>query len=80
MDSVAVLDVGSGPSECVACELEMFGAESVTAIDLDPKMVAKAQAPHTVTELQSRSATSRTFSTRTDTSLNFAVLHHISDW
>jgi SAM-dependent methyltransferase len=82
---LAVLDVGCGPGECVACELDMFGAKSVTAIDLDPKMVARAQGrlagyggrasvgTGDVTDLQFPVG-------HFDAVFNFAVLHHVPDW
>ena len=82
---LAVLDVGCGPGECVACELDMFGAASVTAIDLDPTMVAKAQrrlvgygdrvsvGTGDVTNLKHPDG-------HFDAVFNFAVLHHVPDW
>ena len=41
-EGLDVLDIGCGPGECVAGEIEDFGASRVTAIDLDPKMVRRA--------------------------------------
>ena len=40
---LSALDIGCGPGECVACELEDFGAGHVDAIDIDPTMVVRAQ-------------------------------------
>jgi ubiquinone/menaquinone biosynthesis C-methylase UbiE len=63
----------------------MFGAKSVTAIDLDPKMVARAQGrlagyggrasvgTGDVTDLQFPVG-------HFDAVFNFAVLHHVPDW
>ncbi len=35
VDGRRVLDIGCGPGECVACELDDLGAAHVTAIDLE---------------------------------------------
>jgi trans-aconitate methyltransferase len=42
-EGLEVLDIGCGPGECVAGEIEDFGASRVTAIDFDPKMVQRAR-------------------------------------
>jgi ubiquinone/menaquinone biosynthesis C-methylase UbiE len=85
VDGGDVLDVGCGPGECVACEFELFGAARVTAIDLDPSMVAKAGrrlaaygdrvavATGDVTDLHFQDG-------RFGAAFNFAVLHHVVDW
>jgi len=84
-DGLNVLDVGCGPGECVACELDLFGAARVTAIDIDPAMVAKARRRLSaygyrasvnwgdVTEI---GYANESF----DAVFNFAVLHHVPDW
>jgi ubiquinone/menaquinone biosynthesis C-methylase UbiE len=84
-DGLDVLDVGCGPGECVACELDVFGAATVTAIDIDPTMVARAGrrlagygarvsvATGDVTNLRAEDG-------RVEAVFNFAVLHHVADW
>jgi ubiquinone/menaquinone biosynthesis C-methylase UbiE len=79
------LDVGCGPGECVACELEVFGASSVHAIDLDPKMVAKAR--RRLASYGTRASVTIGDVTHLDhpdgrfaAVFNFAVLHHVPDW
>jgi ubiquinone/menaquinone biosynthesis C-methylase UbiE len=85
IDGLDALDVGCGPGECVACELDLFGAASVTAIDIDPTMVARAGrrlagygdrtsvATGDVTELRIQDG-------QVEVVFNFAVLHHVPDW
>jgi ubiquinone/menaquinone biosynthesis C-methylase UbiE len=84
-DGLNVLDVGCGPGECVACELDMFGAGRVTAIDLDPVMVAKARrrlsaygsrVSVTTGDVTDIGHPNESF----DAVFNFAVLHHVPDW
>jgi ubiquinone/menaquinone biosynthesis C-methylase UbiE len=84
-DRLDVLDVGCGPGECVASELEAFGASSVTAIDLDPRMVAKAQ--RRLASYGSRATVGVGDVTRLAypeghfaAAFNFAVLHHVPEW
>jgi ubiquinone/menaquinone biosynthesis C-methylase UbiE len=80
-----VLDVGCGPGECVASELDDFGASQVTAIDLDPKMVERAK--QRLAEYGDRAAVVAGDVTKLaykdgefDAVFNFAVLHHVPDW
>ena len=42
-EGLEVLDIGCGPGECVAGEIEDFGASRVFAVDFDPKMVQRAK-------------------------------------
>jgi ubiquinone/menaquinone biosynthesis C-methylase UbiE len=84
-EGLNVLDVGCGPGECVACELNEFGATSVTAIDFDSKMVDRARRrldgygervavrEGDVTDLPYHDG-------EFDAVFNFAVLHHVPDW
>jgi len=84
-DGVTALDVGCGPGECVACELELFGASHVTAIDLDDRMVARARK-------RLAAYGERALVTKGDVNalepadasvgvvFNFAVLHHVAAW
>lgn len=84
-EGLEVLDIGCGPGECVAGEIEEFGANRVTAIDFDPKMVQRAS--HRLSEFGNRVAvvegdvTSLPFDDEAfDAVFNFAVLHHVPDW
>jgi ubiquinone/menaquinone biosynthesis C-methylase UbiE len=84
-EGLEVLDIGCGPGECVAGEIEDFGASLVTAIDLDPKMVHRAS--DRLAEYGNRATvvegdvTNLSFENEVfDAVFNFAVLHHVSDW
>jgi ubiquinone/menaquinone biosynthesis C-methylase UbiE len=84
-DGLDVLDVGCGPGECVACELDVFRAANVTAIDIDPTMVARAHRRLAVYGDRASVATGDVTGLRQpdghlDAVFNFAVLHHVSDW
>ncbi len=84
-EGLKVLDVGCGPGECIACELDDFGVTSVTAIDFDPRMVDRASrrladygervdvVAGDVTDLPYQDG-------EFDAVFNFAVLHHVPDW
>jgi ubiquinone/menaquinone biosynthesis C-methylase UbiE len=84
-EGLEVLDVGCGPGECVAAEIEEFGASRVTAIDFDPRMVHRARARlaqygNRVTLLEG-DVTNLPYENGTfDAVFNFAVLHHVPDW
>jgi len=83
-EGLKVLDIGCGPGECVACELDDFGAARVTAIDIDPKMVDRASrrlvgygervavATGDVTDFPYHDG-------EFDAVFNFAVSHHVPD-
>jgi ubiquinone/menaquinone biosynthesis C-methylase UbiE len=84
-DGLDVLDVGCGPGECVACELDVFGAARVTAIDIDPAMVARAH--RRLAGYGNRASVVTGDVTNLlhldgqfDAVFNFAVLHHVPDW
>jgi ubiquinone/menaquinone biosynthesis C-methylase UbiE len=84
-EGLDVLDVGCGPGECVALELDAFGASSVTAIDLDPTMVTRAHRRLTGYDDRASVATGDVTRLRYpdgqfDAVFNFAVLHHVPDW
>jgi ubiquinone/menaquinone biosynthesis C-methylase UbiE len=84
-EGLEVLDIGCGPGECVAGEIEDFGAGLVTAIDFDPKMVQRASSrladngnrvnvvKGDVTDLPYENGVF-------DAVFNSAVLHHVPDW
>lgn len=84
-EGLKVLDIGCGPGECVAGEIEEFGASRVTAIDLDPKMVQRASGR--LAEYGNRATVVEGDVTNLpyengafDAVFNFAVLHHVPDW
>jgi ubiquinone/menaquinone biosynthesis C-methylase UbiE len=84
-DGLDALDVGCGSGECVACELDLFGAARVAAVDIDPRMVARAQ--RRLTGYGERATVTTgdvTHLGNADGSVevvfNFAVLHHVPDW
>ena len=84
-DGVAAVDIGCGPGECVACELDGFGAQRVDAIDLDPRMVSRAQ--RRLAEYGSRASVAvgdvcalDQHDGSVEVVFNFAVLHHVPDW
>jgi ubiquinone/menaquinone biosynthesis C-methylase UbiE len=85
VDGQDVLDIGCGPGECVACEIDDMGAASVTAIDIDPKMVRRAR--RRLADYGSRATVAHGDVTALDQAdgsvdavFNFAVLHHVPDW
>jgi ubiquinone/menaquinone biosynthesis C-methylase UbiE len=84
-EGLEVLDIGCGPGECVAGEIEDFGASRVTAIDVDPKMVQRASGR--LAKYGDRVAvvegdiTNLPYQNEAfDAVFNFAVLHHVPDW
>jgi len=84
-EGLEVLDIGCGPGECVAGEIEDFGASRVTAIDVDLKMVQRAT--RRLAEYGNRvivaegDVTNLPYETGAfDAVFNFAVLHHVPDW
>jgi ubiquinone/menaquinone biosynthesis C-methylase UbiE len=84
-EGLEVLDIGCGPGECVAGEIEDFGASRVAAIDVDPKMVQRASGR--LAKYGDRVAvvegdvTNLPYQNEAfDAVFNFAVLHHVPDW
>lgn len=80
-----VLEVGCGRGIGAELILEYFGAARVDAFDLDPRMVAKAQArlrrygPRV--RLWTGDATRIPAPDRTyDAVVDFAIIHHVPDW
>jgi ubiquinone/menaquinone biosynthesis C-methylase UbiE len=84
-EGLEVLDIGCGPGECVAGEIDDFGAHHVTAIDFDPKMVHRANRRLAeygcrVTVVEGDVTTLPYENETFDAVFNFAVLHHVPDW
>jgi len=84
-EGLEVLDIGCGPGECVAGEIEDFGATRVTAIDFDPKMVQRAsnrlvEYGNRVTVVEGDVADLPYENGAFGAVFNFAVLHHVPDW
>jgi len=82
------LEIGCGFGNGIQLIRDHFGAEHVTAVDLDPEMIAAAKArwqesPHGLKQLDFTvaDATSLPFAdSQFDVVFNFAVFHHIPDW
>lgn len=79
------LEVGCGRGVGVGIILDVFGAERVDAFDLDPRMVALAQArlrPRgdrvhlSVGDVTSIAAADATY----DAVFDFGIIHHVPDW
>ena len=84
-EGLDVLDIGCGPGECVAGEIEDFGANRVIAIDFDPKMVQRASSRlveygNRVTVVEGDVTNLPYEDAVFDAVFNFAVLHHVPDW
>jgi ubiquinone/menaquinone biosynthesis C-methylase UbiE len=84
-EGLEVLDIGCGPGECVAGEIEDFGASRVVAVDFDPKMVQRAK--RRLAEYGVRATVVEGDVTGLpyddgsfDAVFNFAVLHHVPNW
>lgn len=84
-EGLEVLDIGCGPGECVAGEIDDFGASHVIAIDFDPRMIRRAN--QRLAEYGSRVTLAEGDVTNLpygdgvfDAVFNFAVLHHVPDW
>ena len=79
------LEVGCGRGVGVEIILDLFGAGSVDAFDLDPDMVARARARHAAKGSQVRlwvgdadqiQAEDATY----DAVFDFAIIHHVPAW
>jgi ubiquinone/menaquinone biosynthesis C-methylase UbiE len=84
-EGLDVLDIGCGPGECVAGEIENFGANRVAAIDFDPKMVQRAggrlaEYGNRVTVVEGDVTNLPYEDEAFDAVFNFTVLHHVPDW
>jgi SAM-dependent methyltransferase len=80
-----VLEVGCGRGVGVEIILDLFGAGSVDAFDLDPDMVARARARHAgkgsrvrlwVGDAEKIQADDATY----DAVFDFAIIHHVPAW
>ncbi|MGL4220490.1 MAG: class I SAM-dependent methyltransferase [Shewanella sp.] len=82
------LEIGCGFGNGIHLIREHFGAEHVTAVDLDPEMVSAAKARwhtsiHGLEQLEFSIADATALPFREaqfDMVFNFAVFHHIPDW
>lgn len=85
MNGGRALEVGCGRGIGIELILDVFGADSVDAFDLDPRMVAGARARHSARDSRVRiwvgdagaiSAPSASY----DAVFDFGILHHVPDW
>lgn len=78
------LEIGCGRGIGIEIILERFGAASVDAFDLDPKMVDLAKKRHrnkSCVNIWKGDATSIPVSDYTyDAVFDFAIIHHVPDW
>ncbi|MBT3221887.1 MAG: class I SAM-dependent methyltransferase, partial [Proteobacteria bacterium] len=78
------LEIGCGRGVGIGLILDLFGAQSVTAFDLDPKMVALAQqrlSRHGAVKTFVGSATEIQAEDKSyDAVFDFGILHHVPDW
>jgi ubiquinone/menaquinone biosynthesis C-methylase UbiE len=84
-EGLEVLDIGCGPGECVAGEIEDFGARRIIAIDFDSKMIHRASGRlaeygNRVTVVEGDVTNLPYPNEAFDAVFNFAVLHHVPDW
>ncbi len=85
MDGGAALEMGCGRGVGVELILDVFGAESVDAFDLDPSMVSRARA-----RLRDRGAQVRLWvgdatsipvpDASYDAVFDFGIIHHVPHW
>jgi ubiquinone/menaquinone biosynthesis C-methylase UbiE len=80
-----VLEIGCGRGEGARLALDVLGAETVDAFDLDPDMVRRARArlaergdrvrlwTGSVTSIEAEDCTY-------DAVIDFGILHHVADW
>lgn len=85
MSGGRALEVGCGRGIGIELILKVFGAGSVDAFDLDPRMVAQARARHSAKDSRARiwvgdasaiSAPSGSY----DAVFDFGIIHHVPDW
>src|SRR5688572_1651117 len=83
-DGARALEVGCGQGLGITLLLERFGVRSVDAFDLDPKMVALAEARHATDErvrvwvgdVEHVPAEDGAY----DAVFDFGIVHHVPDW
>lgn len=85
MNGGHALEVGCGRGVGISLILNVFGADSVDAFDLDPRMVAKARRRFSaygsrvrvwVGDAEAISAPEATY----DAVFDFGIIHHIPEW
>jgi ubiquinone/menaquinone biosynthesis C-methylase UbiE len=81
----AALEIGCGRGVGVQLIYEVFGADSVDAFDLDPRMVAEARERLAAHGLDARlwvgDATAiSSADARYDAVFDFGIVHHVPDW
>jgi len=85
MDGGRALEIGCGRGVGIELILRVFGADSVDAFDLDPRMVARARARLSgygsrarlwVGDVTAISAPDATF----DAVFDFGIIHHVPEW
>lgn len=84
LDGGHALEVGCGRGVGIDLILRVFGAASVDAFDLDPKMVARARArfpPRSRVRVWVGDATAISAPDATyDAVFDFGIIHHVPDW
>ncbi len=85
MDGGRALEVGCGRGVGIELILEVFGADSVDAFDLDPRMVARARTRHSargsrvrvwVGDASAISAPDASY----EAVFDFGIIHHVPEW
>lgn len=86
VDGLRVLEVGCGRGVGVEILLRRLGARHVTAVDLDPAMVALARlrlaryGPDRVTLLVASATSVPAPDASFDAVFDFGIIHHVPDW
>lgn len=86
VDGLRVLEIGCGRGVGVEVLLRRLGARHVTAIDLDPAMVALARrrlaryGPDRVTLLVATATSVPAPDASFDAVFDFGIIHHVPDW
>ncbi len=86
VDGLRVLEIGCGRGVGVEILLRRFGARHVTAIDLDPAMVALARrrlaryGPDRMTSLVASATSVPAPDASLDAVFDFGIIHHVPNW